>query len=335
MNTPSRPARRRALARAANTAALIALCGLALPASAQADNYPDRTVRIVLPFPPGTVNDTVLRLLADGMSAQWKQPVVVENKPGASSMIGTAQVAQAPADGYTLLANISLILQNPALRSKLTYDPKAIMPVTEINRQQLAIFVRADLPIHSLQELIAYAKERPGKVNFASWGIGSTAHLIREKFQIDQGVDMAHVPYKGGQEINRAVAAGEADVGVADFLSPMPLVRSGKLRIIGTTGPARMPAMPQAQTLAEAGVKGFESYNWFSLFAPAGTPASVVQKIAETVHAVQDDPALLQRFREEMLVYPVKTTPEEFAKIYERERQIWTQIAEQTGLRLD
>lgn len=315
--------------------AAASLCAcIAGPASSQAQ-FPSGAVRIVLPFPPGSVNDSILRILADRLSQRWKQPVTVDNRPGASSTIGTSHVAQAKPDGLTLLANITLIVQNPALRSSLPYDPKALVPVTQINRQQLAVFVRSDLGIDSTTKLFAYAQAKPEKINFATWGIGSTAHIILAKMEQDKGVKMTHIPYKGSAEIIKALMSGEADVGMADFLSPNAYFKNGKFRVIAVTGPQRAASLPNVPTLAEVGVTGFEGYNWFALFAPAGTPAAIIRKISDDVGAVQADPQLAVRFRDEMFVEPTTTTPDEFRKIYERDAATWTSVIKTTGIKAE
>ena len=322
--------RRRLLAAGAGLAALHG--GGAL---AQAGDFPNRPVRIVLPFPPGTVNDAVLRLVGDGLAQRWKQPIVIDNRPGASSIIGSDHVAKAAPDGYTLLANITLVVQNPALRKKLPYAFSDLRAVTQFNRQQLPVFVRADLPVQNVTQLLALARAQPNKINFATWGLGSTAHLLLEKMRVDNDAPMLHVPYKGGADIIKALLSGEADVAVADLLSPDAHFKSGKLRVIGVTGPVRLPSMPQVQTLQEAGVTGFDGYNWLGLFAPARTPDAIVRRLSEDIQAVQADPALTRRFVEEMYVHPSATTPEEFAQIVDRDLQTWTSVIRRVNVALD
>lgn len=311
------------------------LASVAGPAHSQAAQYPSGPVRIVLPFPPGTVNDTITRILAEKLSQRWKQPVTVDNRPGASSMIGTANVAQSPPDGLTLLVNITLMVQNPALRPKLPYDPAKLVPVTQINRQQLPVFVRSDLGIDSMTKLFAYAQSNPGKINFASWGIGSTAHIILNKMERDKGVQMTHIPYRGGTDIVKALISREADVAVADFLSPDAYFKNGKLRVIAVTGPKRVASLPDVPTLAEAGVTGFEGYNWLGLFAPAGTPAAIIRKISDDIAAAQADPALAKRFRDEMFVDPTATGTEEFRKIYQHDAATWAAVIKATGVKAE
>lgn len=317
---------------------MAAVAGFALPtrfAAAQQVNFPTGPVRLVLPFPPGTVNDTITRIVAERLAQRWGQPVTVDNRPGASSMLGTAYVAQASADGHTLLVNITLILQNPVLRTKLPYDPKALVPVAQFNRQQLPVFVRTDLGINSMTRLFAYAQANPGKINFASWGVGSTAHIIAAKMMQDKNVKMTHVPYKGGAEIVKALLSGESDVAVADFLSPNPHIQSGKFTVIAVTGPKRAAHLPNVPTLAEAGVTGFEGYNWTGLFAPTKTPMAVQKKIAADIAAVQADPQLQARFIKEFFVEPTAAGPEEFRKIYGRDSASWASVVFTTKISLD
>ena len=316
-------------------AAAIGAAGLPARAHAQTTDFPNLPVRIVLPFPPGTVNDAVLRLIGEGLTQRWKQPVVIDNRPGASSIIGTDHVAKSTPDGYTLLANITLVVQNPALRKKLPYAFNDLRAVTQFNRQQLPVFVRADLPVQSVTQLLELARAQPGKINFATWGLGSTAHLLQEKMRVDNGAPMMHVPYKGGSDIIKALLSSEADVAVADLLSPDAHFKSGKLRVIGVTGPMRLASMPQVQTLQEAGVSGFEGYNWLGLFAPARTPDAIVRKISDDINSVQSDPMLTRRFTEEMYVNPSSTTPEQFAQIVDRDLQTWTAVIRRVGVSLE
>ena len=185
-----------------------------------------------------------------------------------------------------------------------------------------------------MTELVAYAKANPGKVNFATWGIASTAHMVFEKIRIDTGAPMVHVPYKGSQEINKALLTGEADVAVMDVVTPLPHIRSGKLRAIAVNGPVRAPIFPEVQTLSEGGIAGFEPYGWLGLFAPAGTPAAIVRKIAADLNAVQADPALAKRW-DDLQVYPSDTTPEQFKAIFDKDLATWTAVIRRTGLTID
>jgi tripartite-type tricarboxylate transporter receptor subunit TctC len=316
-------------------AGALAASTMTVPSFAQKVDFPTGPVRLVLPFPPGTVNDSITRIIAERLASRWGQPVTVDNRPGASSMLGTTNVAHSKPDGHTLLVNITLMVQNPALRDKLPYDPKSLVPVTQFNRQQLPVFVRSDLGLDSMSKVIAYAQTNPGKLNFASWGIGSTAHLILEKMQQDKKITMTHVPYKGGADIVKALIGGEADIAVADFLSPNAFFQNGKLRVVAVTGPKRVAHLPNVPTLTEVGVTGFDGYNWTGLFAPAGTPPAVMQKIADEIAAVQADPQLQQRFRAEMFVEPTAIGPKEFAQIYAKDAETWKSVIRATKVTLD
>lgn len=312
--------------------------GLALAlagAPARAQDFPARPVRIILPFAPGAANDLVLRLLAERLSQRWGQPVVVDNRPGGGTIIGTDAVAKAAPYGHTLLANVSAIVQNPALRKRMPYDTaRDLAPVAQINRQHLVLVARADLPARHVAELVALAKARPDKLTFATWGIASTAHMVFEKMRLDTGAPMVHVPYRGSQDIAKALLTGEADVGMMDMVTPLPHIRAGKLRVLAVNGPVRAPIHPEAPTLAESGITGFEAYGWLGLFAPAGTPPAIVRKIADDLNSVQADPALAARW-DELQVYPSQTTPEQFRAIFERDLATWAAVIRRTGIALD
>jgi len=302
-------------------------------AVAQGANFPNRAIRIIMPFPPGTAPDVALRMLAAQLSERWKQPLIVENKPGASSIIGTDTVAKAPADGYTLLATITLLAQNHSLRKDLPYDTfRDLVPITQIQREQLVLYVRGDSAVRNIAELISRANAHPGKINFATWGAGSTAHLILEKFRHDKGVQMTQVPYKGAAEIANAVVSGVVDVGIGDILSSKPFFDSGQLRPIAVTGPSRAPTLSTVETLAEVGLYGFEQYNWVGLFAPARTSSAIVRKISDAVNETASDPAYAKRLTDKMFAIPSFTTPEQFAEIFAHDTARWAAIIQATGV---
>lgn len=311
--------------------ALMLGAGSAFAQSAQ--DFPSRPIRIVYPFNLGSSNDTVLRMIGDRLAEKWGQPVVIESKPGASSMIATASVANAAPDGHTLLANITLMLQNPALRSKLPYDPAALVPVTQLNLQQLPIYAHKDVPANNMAEFIELARQQPGKLNFGTWGLGSTAHIILEQIKRTHNVDIAHVPYKGSTLVG--VLGKEVDAGSGDFLGPLQHFKSGTLKILAVTGAERKPEFPDIPTLAESGVPGFETYNWFGIYAPAGTPKEILQKISDGIQEVQADPELDRHFRENFLVTPVKSSPEHFAEVNRVDGEKWRKVIKDTGITLE
>lgn len=294
----------------------------------QSTGFPTRPVRIVFPFPPGTANDVGLRLVAEKLSQKWGQPVIVENKPGASTILGTDSVAKSPKDGYTLLVNITLILQNTALGRKLPYDlQRDLTPIAQIARAQLAVLARSDLPANNLTELYALTRRQPGKLNFASFGLASTAHIAYEKMRLDQGLEFTHIPFKGGVEIITGLLNGEVQVGMADFLSPAPHIRSGKLKVLGVTGPVRRPDFPRAQTMTESGVNGFNGYNWLGLFGPSGMPQSIALQINEAVNEVTRDQSTTDRFTKELGLEMSGLSLAEWTNTVQRDLASWTAVA--------
>ena len=272
-------------------------------------------------------------MLAEKLSGRWKQPVIVENKPGASSIIGTDAVVKAAPDGYTLLATTSFLAQNQSLRRDLPYDAfRDLAPITELHHEQLVLYVRGDSPVHNIAELTALAKEHPDQINFGTWGAGSMAHLIIEKFRHDKGVLMTQVPYKGAGEIATGVVSGVIDVGVGDLFSSMPFLETGQLRAIAVTGPSRADRLPAVETLSEAGLDGFHEYNWFGLFAPAATSPAIVRKISDTINEIESEPAYAKRLTDQFLAHHSATTPEQFAEFFKQEVARWAAVIKSTGV---
>lgn len=315
-------------------ALLAATAGFSPLVAGAADTFPSRPVKIVVPFPPGAANDAIVRGIADKLSQRWGQAVVVDNRPGGSSIIGTSEVAAAPPDGHTLLANVTLMIQNPLLRKNLPYDPTKLVPVTQINRQQLLIVVNGKTSVRTLDDLAEVARKNPGKLNYATFGIGSTAHMMLAKFAQDRDLDLVHVPYKGAGDILRALLAGDVEIAVTDLLSPREYFATGELRAVATTGPTRIASYPAVQTMEEAGITGFKNYNWLGLFAPTGTPETIVREISDAFNEVQKDPKLAAWF-EEMAVLPSDTTPEAFRDIYKRDSEAWANVIRVTGITVE
>lgn len=262
--------------------------GLALALSAQmasAQNFPDRTITLVVPNPPGGLVDTSARLLSEPLSRVIGQTVVVDNKPGASGNIAYQYVANAKPDGYTLLISYSgYHVGNPALMDKLPWDPiKDFSPVALLTVSTNVIAVHPSVPVNNLKELIAYAKANPGKLNYASQGNGSVSHIGTEMFKQSTGTDMVHVPYKGSGPAIQDVLAGQVQVFITTPPSVMQHVQSGKLKGLAVTGKNRHPGMPNVPTTAEAGLPSFQLESWVALYAPAGTPAPVISKLTDSV----------------------------------------------------
>ena len=251
---------------------------------ASAQPFPSKPIRLVVTYPPGGGADLMARLIAPKMAEALGQPVVVENKPGASGQIGAGEVARAAPDGYTLMLDAANHAVNPSLYPSLPYDAsKAFQPISLLVQFPNVLVVNPSFAAKDVQELIAMAKARPGTIAFASSGNGSAQHLAGELFRQKANVDMTHVPYKGGGPALNDVIGGQVPVFFANMASSLPHVKGGRLRALGITGAKRSPALPEAPTIAEAGLAGYEVYEWNAVFAPAGTPAPVVTKLSEAI----------------------------------------------------
>jgi tripartite-type tricarboxylate transporter receptor subunit TctC len=302
-------------------------CGLA-----SAQTYPNRPVRLIVGFGPGGSTDVVARALAIPMAKELGQPVVVENKPGAGSSIAAEQVSKAAPDGYTLLlsppAGYSV---NPALNPKLDYA-KNLLPVTLLGSSPLVVVVNANSPIMSIKDLIAAAKKSPGTLNYATSGNGSAPHFCAALFTQLAGVDMVHVPYKGGAESVQSVLAGDTQVTFATPPTVLSLVQSGRLRALAVTSRERSPFMPDIPGMAEAGLPAYDLASWYGLFMPAGTPPAIVKTVfdAATKSVQQTDvKAVLQREGTEVLL---SKSPQDFADYLARDSRFWVQLVKQSGI---
>src|SRR6266850_4372373 len=264
---------------------------LALTTVAAAQDYPTKPVRLIIPFPPGGSNDVVGRLIATHLSERLGKQVVVDNRgAGAGGVVGSEVAANAPRDGYTLLIISLAHAVNPWLY-KLPYDPiKAFTPVAILASGPNVLVVNPELPVRSVKELLAAAKEKPGQLQYASAGIGSFQHLGGELFKLTAGVNLLHVPFKGGGPAMIDVIGGHTKVMFSSLVQTTPHIKSGKLRALGVGGATRNPVLPDLPTIAEAGVPGYESVNWWGLVAPAGTPPAVIDKVHAALTAVQASP---------------------------------------------
>ncbi len=275
----------------------LALClAVTLASTAHAQSWPTRPIRLVVTYPAGGGADLMARLVAPKMAETLGQPVVVENKAGASGQIAAAEVARAAPDGYTLMLDALSYAVNPSLFPKLPYDPaKAFTPISVLVLFPNMMVVTPSFPAKDVGEVIAMAKAKPGTIAFASSGNGSAQHLAGELFRQKAAVDMTHVPYKGGGPALNDVIGGQVPVFFANMASGLPHVKGGRLRALAITGAKRSPALPEAPTLAEAGVQGYEVYEWNTIFAPAGTPAPVVARLAEAIAKALQDPVVRER----------------------------------------
>jgi tripartite-type tricarboxylate transporter receptor subunit TctC len=317
--------------RAVLAAACLVLAGTGLAA---AQNYPARPVRLIIPFPPGGSNDVVGRLIAIKLGDRLGKQVVVDNRGGAGGVIGTEAVAKAPPDGYTLLVISIAHAVNPWLY-KLNYDPiKDFAPVGLLAKGANVLVVTPSLPVHSVAELIALAKKQPGDLQYASAGIGSFQHLGSELFKLMAGVDMLHVPFKGGGPALVDVVGGHTKVMFSSMVQTVPQIHSGKLRALGTGGLQRSAVLPEVPTIAEAGVPGYEAVNWWGIVAPVGTPQAIIDKLNTEILAVQNAPEVQKQFALEG-GEPVPMKPDVFGAYMVSEMNKWEKVVKQGGIKAE
>src|SRR5215813_2335811 len=263
---------------------------LALTTTVAAQDYPAKPVRLIVPFPPGAINDTVGRMIATPLSERLGKQVIVENRSGAGGVIGTEIAANAPKDGYTLLIVSLVNAVNPWLY-KLTYDPiNSFAPIAIFASAPNVLLVHPDVPAKSVTEFVALAKQKPGELQYASGGVGSFQHLGGELFRLTAGVDMLHVPFKGGGPALIDVLGGHTRVVFATTITGLPHIRSGRLRALGVGSRQRSPVLPDVPTIAEAGVPGYEAVNWIGMVAPAGTPPAILERLHKEIAAIPDSP---------------------------------------------
>lgn len=307
---------------------------LAPPVAAQ--TYPQKSVRLVVPFAAGGIADVFARIIGARLSEAWGHPVLVENRPGAGGNIGADAVAKSPADGYTLLmGNVSLTISTHAT-PKPPFDPQHDLdPVGMVASLPLMLVVNAALPANSLRELIDYARTRPGALNYASVGHGSPHHLSGELLSSLAGARMVHVPYKGGGAAIQAMLAQESHLLFLTPLALMPHVRSGKLRALGVTSARRTAAVPEVPTIAESGLAGFDVDNWHTLFAPRGTPRDIVARLNAELNRVLGLPDLKQQLLLQQGAEAWVSTPDEARAHVRRETEKWGKILQASGVRLE
>jgi tripartite-type tricarboxylate transporter receptor subunit TctC len=271
---------------------------IAFTATVAAQDYPSKPIRLIIPFPPGGGSDVAGRVVATALSERLGRQVIVDNRAGAGGVVGTELAANAPKDGYTLLMVSLAHTVNPWLYDlKGRYDPiKSFTPVAMVAGSPVVLVVNPNLPVHSVAELIALATKQPGKLQYASAGVGSVTHLAGELFKLSAKIDMLHVPFKGAGPATVDVVGGHTSLMFGGLIATAPQIRSGKLRPLGMGSLKRNPVFPEVPAIAEAGVPGYETVNWFGIVAPEGTPASIVARLHKEITAVQDDPAVQKQF---------------------------------------
>lgn len=314
-----------------------ALLAFALwPTGATAQGYPAKSIRFIVPFPPGGGNDTIARLVGQKLAAATGQQVLVDNRPGAGGAIGAEAAAKSPADGYTMfLAGVATHGINPNLRRKILYDPlKDFDAVSLIASAPLLVVVHPSLPIKSVKQLVALAKARPGQINYASNGAGGSSHLAVEMFSMMSGTKMTHIPYKGLAPALTDLLSGEVQVMFSSAVAMLPQAKAGKLRAIAMTGARRSPAIPDIPTVAEAGVSGYETGSWYGIVVPAGTPKAAIDRLSREIIAIVRAPEITTRLNDEAVI-PVGSTPAEFTAHIKNELTRWAKTIKQAGLALE
>ena len=313
--------------------ALVTALAFGAQCAAQAPSFPSRVVRVIIPFGAGTSPDIVVRMMAPKLNELWGQPLIVENRTGASGAIGASAVATAPADGYTLLYTInSVIVGNPHLLSKLSYDAlKDFIPVSQAVRFGYALIARPDLPARSLPQLIALAKERPGKLNYASPGPGSGPHIVMEMLNRAAGMDITQIPMNIPGAT--AVLTGEVELNINPITTAAPLINSGKLRGLAVTMPNRIASVPDVPTVAET-LPGFVADAWHGYFAPAGTPSAIVEKLSADFARALREPEVSKRLTD-LGLDVVASTPQAFAETVKTDFEKWGAVIRAAKIKLE
>jgi len=312
---------------------ILAAAALAFAGGVHAQAFPTKPVTITIGFAPGSSIDTLTRLVAERLRDKWGQPVVVDNKPGAGANIAAEHVSKAAPDGYTLLVTTSAIAISPALYPKLNYDPfKDLRPVGQVSAMPHIFAVKKDLPVNTVAEFIAYAKANPGKLNFSSAGTGNSDHMAGELLKALTGIDMVHVPYKGGQQAMADLVGGLVDAYFPGLPVGLPMVKGDRVKALATTGRARSKALPDVPLLSDT-VKGFTVELWYGMFAPAGVPDALVQKISADLAAALKDAGLAQKF-DNMGVEPIGSDPKAFGEFVKAENEKWAGIIKRGNITL-
>lgn len=314
------------------TGAAVACTGGAV----MADTFPSKTITIVVPFPAGGALDLVARALAEEMRKSLPQPIIVDNKAGAGGTVGSASVARAAPDGHTiLLGSVATHAIASGLYTKLPYDPIAdFAPISQLTSGPLVLAASSQLGVNSVEALVAAAKKQPGTINYASTGNGTAVHLAGELFKNAAGIQSQHVPYRGGPQATTAMLAGEVGYIIGNTQLVLPHIQSGRLRGLAVTGTKRLEALPELRTLSEAGIAGVDVVTWFGLFAPAGTPRAIVDRLnAEAVKALAS-PAVKQQLAT-LGDYPVGTSVDDFAAFVRTEHKRWTEVVKAAGVKIE
>jgi len=316
--------------------ALLVAVATAIPAVANAQAYPARPIRLVVPFPAGGSLDVVARAIGQKLTEAWGQPVVIDNRPGAGGNIGADLVAKSPPDGYTILEGaLSTHALNVSLYNKMPYDPmKDFAPITLVAVTPNVLVLNASYPVNSVPELLVYARANPGKLSFGSGSNGSAGHLAGELFKTEAGVDMVHIPYKGGAPALQALLAGDTQLMFDNLANSAAQLKAGKLKALAVTTAKRSSLMPELPTLSETGLPGFDIYTWWGFMAPAGTPKEIVAKWNAEVTRILNSPEMKAFFAQQG-AEPAPDSPEQFAALIRSEISKYAKIVKQSGAKVD
>ena len=304
-------------------------------AAAQAQDYPNKPIRIIVPFSPGGAVDGPMRAIANEMSRRLKQQIIIDNRPGAGATIGSEAVAKAAPDGYTLLLASQTNAISASLYSKLNFNPiDDFAAISLLGREASVLVAHPSLPVKNVAELIAYAKARPGQVNYASSGNGSGQHLFMALFASMAGVQLTHVPYRGSGQATTDLLAGTVPLAFPGSAGMIAHIKAGKLRALAVSGSSRSPQLPDVPTLAESGLSGYAAYVWMGLLAPKGTPAAIIERLQREAKASLVA-AEVKSYFSEAGIEAVGSTPAEFDTYFRDERERWARVVKETGARVD
>ncbi|MDQ2140235.1 tripartite tricarboxylate transporter substrate binding protein [Alcaligenaceae bacterium B3P038] len=314
---------------------LAAAVSMGTPASATAQSYPDKPIRLILPFPPGGVTDILARALGEKLAPRLGQPIIVENKPGAGTMLASDFVARAPADGYTLMLAASSLGTAPLLYERVGYDAiKSFSPITQVASVVHVLVVNPQLPVKSVADLVAFANSNPSKLDYASTGTGTSTHLEGELFKSMSRADMVHIPYKGSGPALTDLVGGQVSVMFDALGSSGPFIKSGKLRALAVTTAQRSPSIPELPTVAESGLPGYEAMPWLGIVAPAGTPQPIIDRLYRETAEILKDAEMRERFRGWGLDV-IGNTPVEFASFLRRDIDQWARVIATAKIKVD
>ena len=297
--------------------------------------FPTGPVRIVVPYPPGAITDTLPRMIAEKLREEWGQPVVIDNRPGAGGRIATEFVAKSAPDGHTLIVALpDTLVIAPQLYKKNSYTIRDFAPVTMMARQSFVLVVRQDLNVNKFSDLIEMAKSKPGQIKMSSWGEGSVGHLALELLKQKSGVNIVHIPYKGAQAALTDVIGGQVDMMITGYSTAGPHVKTGRIKILARTSSNRSPQMPDIPSINESGIPGYEVQSWYGLAAPAQTPPAIIDKIQRAVAKAMSHPAIVEKMQS-YAADIVASRPDEFSKLLQDEQERWAAVLQKANIQLD